>query len=156
METAEVKSNIIKLSNFIKQNCIGQGSYGKVYKVKELKSQEIYAAKVLIDTLNFTSNDQIIDISRELNIMSQLNHPSVLKLVGFSPFDFKKKLRPVIITEYASNCTLEDLISKQRNIISGSIFDDTHKLIIIYGIASAMAYLHSHNIIHRDLKPSNI
>lgn len=33
---------------------------------------------------------------------------------------------------------------------------DTEKLIIIYGIASGMSYLHSHNIIHRDLKPSNI
>ena len=26
----------------------------------------------------------------------------------------------------------------------------------IYGIASAMAYLHAYNIIHRDLKPANI
>ena len=32
----------------------------------------------------------------------------------------------------------------------------TQKLINIYGIASAMSYLHSHYIIHRDLKPENI
>lgn len=33
---------------------------------------------------------------------------------------------------------------------------DTQKLIIIYGIASGMEHLHSHDIIHRDLKPANI
>ena len=35
-------------------------------------------------------------------------------------------------------------------------FDDTRKLIIIYGIAVGMSYLHLHNILHRDLKPSII
>ena len=35
-------------------------------------------------------------------------------------------------------------------------WDDTKKLIYFYGIASGMAYLHSHNIIHRNLKPGNI
>ena len=87
--------------------------------------------------------------------MAKLNHPSVLNFVGFSPIDFKKRPRPVIITEYASNGTLEDLILK-KNPQLDNYYDDTRKLIIIYGIASAMSYLHSHNIIHRDLKPANI
>ena len=34
--------------------------------------------------------------------------------------------------------------------------DPTRKLICIYGVASAMSYLHSHGIIHRDLKLSNV
>ena len=37
-----------------------------------------------------------------------------------------------------------------------SDWNDTKKLINIYGIASAMSFLHSHNILHRDLKPQNI
>lgn len=42
------------------------------------------------------------------------------------------------------------------NKISNSTLDDTKKLIIIFGIASSMAYLHSLNIIHCNLNPSNI
>ena len=44
-------------------------------------------------------------------------------------------------------------IQRKGEIIKG--WDDTKKLMNIFGIASAMAYLHSYNIIHRDLKPSN-
>lgn len=35
-------------------------------------------------------------------------------------------------------------------------WNDNSKLMISYGIAAAMAYLHSQRIIHRDLKPANI
>lgn len=35
-------------------------------------------------------------------------------------------------------------------------WDDTKKLINIYGIALSMKYLHHHKILHRNLKPENI
>lgn len=60
----------IDLNDYIKQNCIGQGGFGKVYKVKESKSGKIYAAKVLNNELDDLSDEQILDISRELSIMS--------------------------------------------------------------------------------------
>ena len=152
----ESKKELINLADFILQNLIGQGAFGKVFKIKEIKSSETYAAKILSTKIENLSEDQLIDISRELNIMSKLNHPSVLKYIGFSPIDFKKKPKPVIITEYAQNGTLEELISIERNSPLRPNLDDTRKLIILYGIASAMSYLHSHDIIHRDLKPANI
>lgn len=86
--------------------------------------------------------------------MTKLNHPSILIFKGYSPINFKKKRKPVIITEFASNGSLDDLIQLERK--SKPIWDSTRKLIIIYGIASAMSYLHLHDIIHRDLKPANI
>ena len=140
------------LDDYVLQEKIGSGSFGKVYKVKNKITKDIYAAKISIELIDETTSELFLNISREINIIAKLNHPSVLKFILFSPINFKKKLKPVIITEYASNGTLKDLIyfRKSKN------FNDTQKLIIIYGIASAMLYLHSHNIIHRDLKPENI
>ncbi|KAK8897656.1 hypothetical protein M9Y10_015619 [Tritrichomonas musculus] len=148
---------LLSLEDFILQNKIGAGAFGKVYKVKERRTGNIYAAKISIRNIETNSNDLKLDIFREVNIISKLNHPSVLKFITYSPINFKKKSKPVIITEFASNGSLDDLIFLERSGAKANInYDDTQKLIIIYGIASGMSYLHSHNIIHRDLKPGNI
>ena len=89
----------VNLKNFILQNRIGKGSFGKVYKMKKNLSDEIYAAKVLINDIDSLSDDELSDFVRELNIISKLNHPSVLKFIGFSPIDFKKRSKPVLVTE---------------------------------------------------------
>lgn len=148
--------HFLSLEDFILQNKIGTGAFGKVYKVKEKRTRNFYAAKISIKTIE-NSDTLKLDILREVNIISKLSHPSVLKFITYSPINFKKKSKPVIITELATNGSLEDLILMERNGSNKKInYDDTQKLIIIYGIAAGMSYLHSHNIIHRDLKPGNI
>lgn len=146
----------LSLDDFILQNLIGSGSFGKVHRVKERNTGVIYAAKISYKTLDTNLNSTKLDIYREVDIISKLNHPSVLKFITFSPFNFKKKSKPVIITEFASNGSLEGFLSLQRSGSKTVNFDDTNKLIIIFGIASGMSYLHEHDIIHRDLKPDNI
>ncbi|KAK8834314.1 hypothetical protein M9Y10_000521 [Tritrichomonas musculus] len=149
-------SEFLDLSKFTKQEKLGQGAFGKVYKVDENSTENTYAAKISLTKLQKSDITLITDLKREVSILSQLNHPSVLKFIGYSPIDFKHESYPVIITEYSSNGSLKDIIDLQRDLKSPSIWTDTKKLINIYGIASAMAYLHAYSIIHRDLKPANI
>ena len=52
------------------------------------------------------SEDTILNLSREIDIISKINHPSILKFFGFSPFNFHKDEKPTIITEFYSNGTL--------------------------------------------------
>ena len=98
--------------------------------------------------MNQFSKEEMVEISEEFFSYSQLNHPSIVKFIGFSPFDFKKNTKPVLITEFVSNKkTLKDLFIKNQLIE----LSDAQKLIIIYGIASGMSYLHSCKIIHQNL-----
>lgn len=146
----------INLKKFTIQAKIGQGSFGEVFKVLEEGTKNIFAAKISMSKLNEGDIKYSINLRREVNILSQLSHPSVLKFIGYSPYDFNQNMYPVIITEYSPNGSLEDIIELERKSIPPDSWSDTKKLINIYGIASAMSYLHSHNIIHRDLKPANI
>lgn len=148
----EENTELYDLSQLILQDNIGRGSFGKVFKVKHKDTNQIYAAKISINKLEAYSEQELLNMSREVSIISKINHPSVLKFIGFNTKSFNKKSKPVIITEYALNGSLSDFISRYAK----DNFKPTHKLIIIYGIASGMSYLHSHEIIHRDLKPDNI
>lgn len=151
----------LNLNDYILHNEIGQGAFGKVYKVKNKKNGMFFAAKISKSILDINADKFIGDISKEISILSTFNHPAVMKFIGFSPTNFKQKLKPVIIAELVPNGTLEDLINNQRRLVLNKSTDihplsDTKKLIITYGIASALKYLHENGIIHRDLKPANV
>lgn len=98
----------------------------------------------------------IVNLSREVDIISSLCHPCICQFIGYSPNNFKNVSKPVIITEFVPNGLLDNFIEMERNGIGHQDWDDTKKLINIFGIASGIKYLHDHDIIHRDLKPANI
>ena len=145
----------LDLSKFTKQKKIGKGSFGQVYKVIEKGTENIFAAKVSLVKIT-EDKKMFLNLKREVSILSQLNHPSVLKFIGYSPVDFNQQSYPIIMTEYSPNGSLQDVIERSRRSNTPETWTDSKKLINLYGIASAMSYLHAHNIIHRDLKPANI
>ena len=58
--------------------------------------------------------------------------------------------------EHIKNGSLGRILSEERNQISIEIWNNTMKLIVIYGVAEAISYLHSIGILHLDLKPENV
>ena len=113
-----IQMGSIALDNFEKLEKIGSGSFGVVYKVLNKDNQQLYAAKISKYEMDQCSDDKIINLTREIGIISQLEHPSILQFIGFNPKNFKNKSKPVIITEFASNGTI------QRN---SSIFMELHQ-----------------------------
>lgn len=128
------------IKDFLKKSKIGEGSFGATYKVTEKKTNFVYAAKISKNELNFDSKERTINLSREVSIISKLNHPSIIKFIAYSPTNFSNVTKPVIITEFASGGSLDDIIKTERKSITIDGWDDTKKLINIFGIASSMEY----------------
>lgn len=146
----------VNIDEFIKEKNEGRNQYWKYFSVSKKNSKNVYSARMsTIPILNYTK-DEIQHLIEEVEILSRLSHPSLLKFIGYSSINFKKVQKPVIITEYAFKQTLEDIIKMKRNYIKSKGLDFTKIHSIIYGIASAMSYLHSHDVLHRDLTPCNI
>ena len=144
--------DFIQLSDFELDNEISTGSLYVVSKCNDVDSDDPFIAKTMKEPYNELNKHQFINFYNELNVVLQLNHPSILNVIGFNPFDFEDEMKPTFITEFASNGSLDQYNYNKKD----DILDATTKLIIMYGVAAGMAYLHKHNIIHRDLKAENI
>lgn len=147
--------NFPSIQSYAKLEEIGRGSFGIVYKAKNKETKEFYAVKVLHPEFNKNLKNYIKALDNEISIYSKLDHPCILPFYGASYFSFNDERRPAIVVKYAPNGSLDQIFDygKQHEIV---FWNNTTKLCIIYGIASAMSYLHENNVIHCDLKPSNI
>ena len=92
---------------------------------------------------------------REVSIMAQLQHETIMRLVGFVPPGPDRK--PMLALELMENGTLERVLANEYE---GRPVPDrwgpTKKSIVAFGTAVGMAYMHSKDILHRDLKHHNI
>lgn len=90
------------------------------------------------------------NFTKEAEFLSSFDSPFIIKYVNF---DANKS---TLITENASNRTLQNLLDHEASHSNDFGWNETNKLKLIYGIASGMAHIHSKGIIHGDLSPENI
>lgn len=119
------------ITKFEKKGKIGQGGFGEVYTILEKETSKIYAAKISLREVSESTSAAIISLSREININAKLDHPSILKFIGFSPVDFENDPKPVIISELSTNGSLKRIIDLERMNCAIKGWDDTKKLINI-------------------------
>ena len=122
---------------------LGKGSFGKVYEVKNIKTNQTRAMKSIKKSENKEENDELLN---EIEIMIKLEHPNIIKIYDY----YYDKNNYYIIMEYVSGGELYDYITKEQN------FSERKTKIIMSQLLHALNYLHSNNIVHRDIKPENI
>ncbi|MBR4365303.1 MAG: serine/threonine protein kinase [Bacteroidaceae bacterium] len=84
-------------------------------------------------------------LRKELEIMMQLQHPTIVTAVGLEDVD---GLGTCIVMEYVEGVTLSEwLKGPHRQSIRRNVAME---------LIEAVAYIHSKGIVHRDLKPQNI
>ncbi|KAK5000938.1 Serine/threonine-protein kinase PAK 6 [Elasticomyces elasticus] len=127
---------------YTKQDCIGGGSFGKVYKGVNKRTGQSVAIKV-IDVEN--ADDEVDDIIQEISILSGLHSPHVTRYHG----SYLKGSDLWIIMEYCSGGSCADLMKP------GAITED-YITIIVKEILLGLEYLHNDKKLHRDIKAANI
>jgi serine/threonine protein kinase len=143
---------LVELSDFQKGAPIGHGSYGEVFSGVEKSTGQAVAIKCLVAPASNVDSQK--SFLRELQVIAQNEHPGTLRLIGFK-IDLTGTKGPVIVTALMPNGTLGEAVQKERK-RQPTGFDATAKSKCVFGIAAAMAYVHSKGILHRDLKPENV
>lgn len=129
---------------FVKE--LGQGRFGKVVKAKERHTNYTVALKILHKSQLSKLNAEV-QLRREIEIQSELDHPNILRLYGF----FYDENRIYLILEYAPG---GELYKKLKS--AGGTFDERRAARYTYALASAIRHCHSKGVIHRDIKPENL
>lgn len=133
----------MNISRFAKEDAIGEGSYGKVYKGRDLETGVVVAIKVIeLEGLD----DDLEGIMQELKILSQCRCEYVTSYFG----SFLHGSQLWIIMEYMDGGSVADVLR-----IFGGI-KESYILSIVYQVLHAVQYLHGKGIIHRDIKAANV
>jgi calcium-dependent protein kinase len=123
------------------QKKIGEGAYGKIYKVRNKQSGDIRAMKQI-------TKAKITDMGKfqtEIKILSMLDHPNIVRLFEVIEDDKYYNLLEEL-------CTGGELLTR----VQSSQLKEKDIARIFNQIMSGVAYIHGMGIVHRDLKLENI
>ncbi|XP_026382442.1 uncharacterized protein LOC113277607 isoform X1 [Papaver somniferum] len=150
-ETATFSLRYIEVAtrNFSPANKIGQGSSGSVYKGMVPNGRMI-----AVKQLSLESDQGKVEFLNEVNTISTLSHPNIIRLLGHCA----ENDQHLLVYEYMENGCLNKVLFDSVNLKNKLSWPA--RLRICTGIAKGLAYLHSDNskvkIVHRDIKLSNI
>jgi len=134
-----------RLDSFKMIKVIGKGSFGKVFLVREIKTNEMFALKVLRKD-NIIKRNQVEHTKTERSVLGYVNHPFI---VGLN-MAFQSKDKLYFVLDYCAGGELFFHLSKVGK------FAEPRARFYASEIVLAISYVHELDIIYRDLKPENV
>ena len=136
----------INFSEFIIKEKLGEGNFGKVYKVYNKDNDQYYALKEFL--IKDENEEKINKIQKEAEILSKFNSNNIVEYYD----SFRDNEKFYILMEYCEKGHLKNFINKRNSVLI------EEKIIskIIKQICLGIKEIHDNNIIHRDLKTENI
>ncbi|KAK4263599.1 hypothetical protein QN277_028989 [Acacia crassicarpa] len=125
-------------------NELGKGSYGSVYKARDLKTSDLVAIKVI--SLS-EGEEGYEEIRGEIEMLQQCNHPNVVRYLG----SYQGEEYLWIVMEYCGGGSVADLMN-----VTEEPLDEGQIAYICREALKGLEYLHSIFKVHRDIKGGNI
>ena len=131
---------------------LGEGGFGKVFKVISKINNKVYAMKVAdLDQLFFEQGERGVEFAiNETKFLTVLTHPHIIKYYT----SFKEDNLLYLIIENAENGDLESYIESNKKI--GRHIPEDELWSIFLQCMQGLAYIHKMKVIHRDIKLGNI
>lgn len=136
-------------NSYERLNKIDEGTYGIVWKARDLSTNEVVALKQIKYDNNLFREGFPITALREISVLLALNHECIVtvrEMVVGDSFD------KVFMVMELMEMDLHEAITTKIN----EPLQQSELKSILYQILSAMDHMHSKWFIHRDLKTSNI
>ena len=124
---------------------IGKGGFGKVWKIKHLKTNKYYALKEM-SKLKIIEKKSENSINYEREILSKLNNPFIINMY----YAFQDNDNLYLVMDYLKGGDLRFHLTRHIH------FSEEQSRFFICNVLVALEYIHSQDIIHRDIKPENL
>jgi len=132
------------MERYQKLEKIGEGTYGVVYKARDVMTNEIVALK----KIRLEAEDEGIPSTaiREISLLKELQHHNIVRL--HDVVHTERKL--TLVFEY-----LDQDLKKYLDVCEKGLTSDILKS-FLYQLLRGVAFCHQHRVLHRDLKPQNL
>ncbi|KAF9255509.1 kinase-like protein [Marasmius fiardii PR-910] len=134
--------NVEKLGDY----AVGGGGFGDVWRGKI--GEQIVGLKIVKAYLTSDVQKLLKNYIREAIVWQQLEHPNVLPFMGMYYLD-EAQTQLCLVSPWMEQGNL----TKYLESTSG---EDIDHYLLVYDIASGLAYLHSTKIVHGDMKGVNV
>ncbi|CEL02724.1 Putative Ca2 /calmodulin-dependent protein kinase, EF-Hand protein superfamily [Aspergillus calidoustus] len=134
------------LERWILVEKMGDGAFSNVYRAKDTTGEFDQVAIKVVRKFEMNST-QRANILKEVQIMRQIDHPNIVKLIQFS----ESRQYYYIVLEL---CPGGELF---HQIVRLTYFSEDLSRHVILQVAKAIEYLHeTSGVVHRDIKPENL
>lgn len=130
-------------ASYQEKELLGEGGFGKVYRVQDLSSETEYAAKHISTTRMKARDGALV----EIELLRGLDSPFIIRFVD--AFEVDKSI--IVVTELLAGGELfERCIDEEVELTEQDCCNFMRQ------VCGGLAYLHTNSVVHLDLKPENI
>ena len=123
------EDQIVNLENF-KSKQINKDSETGTYEIVDNETKSTHIAFIFEKDITKYPKERLDEFFTNYTMASKVNHPSILKYIGYSPKNFSNKPLPVLVTDLTQYKTLYSMIDSCTGDFKSSKFNSTKFIII--------------------------